>query len=80
MVKKISNVWTVVFKENGCEPLAYTYTSEKDAIQAKTMIENGNGQELINEKEQIVGRISLEWCYLINGKLIEPKENAKDAE
>ncbi|MCY9290794.1 hypothetical protein MOF05_20810 [Bacillus haynesii] len=77
-MKKISNVWTVVFKENGCEPLAYSYTSGKDAIQSKTMIENSNGQELINEKDQIVGRISLEWCYLINGKLIEPIVKKED--
>lgn len=70
-MKKIQEVWTVVYKEKNMEPIAFTYTSEDDANQAKQMIEDSNGGEMVDESGNYSGTVELEWCYLINGKLIE---------
>lgn len=70
-MKEISKVWTVVYKDATDDPKSFTYTSEKDANEAKIMIEGSDGEDLINEKGEADGQIELEWCYLIEGKLID---------
>jgi hypothetical protein len=70
-MKQISSIWTLVYKEKGGEPLAFSYKSEKDANLAKLMVEESEGQEIINDSGEIEGYLSYEWIYLINGKLIE---------
>lgn len=74
-MKEISKVWIVVYKEKAEAPKAYTYTSEKDADEAKMMIKGSDGGDLINEKGEVDGQIELEWCYLIEGKLIDNNKN-----
>jgi len=69
--KMLSDVWTLVYKEVNGMPIAFSYSSEKDAKAAKLMVEDNDGCELIDEEGNAVGRIELEWCYLINGKLID---------
>lgn len=49
-MKNISRSWTVVYKVKECEPSAFTYTSEKDAISAKQMVEDANGGELLGDQ------------------------------
>jgi hypothetical protein len=68
---KISSVWTLVYKEEDSKPLAFSYTSEKDALIAKSMVEESNGGEYLGDDGEVEGWITIEWCYLINGKLIE---------
>jgi hypothetical protein len=46
------------------------FSSEKEAIEAKLMIEGSDGGELIDEHGNVDGCIKIEWCYLIKGKLI----------
>ncbi|MCY8466996.1 hypothetical protein [Bacillus atrophaeus] len=70
-MKKSTDVWTVVYKHHGEEPMAYTYYSKVEAENAKLTIEKSNGTQLVNEKEEVVGRINLEWVYLIPGRLFK---------
>lgn len=70
-MKKISTVWTLVYKEEDSKPLAFSYKSEKDALLAKLMVEDSDGGEILDDNGNVEGYIVLEWCYLINGKLIE---------
>lgn len=70
-MKKIKNVWTLVYKESDSNPLAFTYTSKEDAIAAKHMVEDSDGDELIDSQGNVDGCIEIEWCYLIYGKLID---------
>ena len=74
-LKNIYDGWTVVYKEKDGEVKAFTYTLFEDAEQAKQMIDDSNGGELIDEKGNYAGILELEWCHLINGKIIESKEN-----
>jgi hypothetical protein len=69
-LKEISNVLTLVYKEEGNDPKAYSFTSETEAIEAKLMIQGSDGGELIDEHGNVNGCIKIEWCYLIKGKLI----------
>jgi hypothetical protein len=69
MSKKIIDVWTVVYKEENRDPKSYSYESEKDAIHAKKMIEEGDGEKLVNESGDIEELMKIEWCYLISAKL-----------
>ncbi|MGG3986953.1 hypothetical protein [Bacillus smithii] len=78
-MKKVSDVWTFVYKEKGSSPKAFSYKSHKDALEVKTMFEENNGTELFDEHGDVVGYFELEWCYLIEGKLIESVDNQKNA-
>ncbi|MEC2307752.1 hypothetical protein [Bacillus atrophaeus] len=71
MKKKSNDVWTVVYKDHDEEPRAYSYYSKIEAETAKLMIENSNGTQLVNGKEEVVGRINLDWVYLIPGRLFK---------
>lgn len=70
-MKSITNSWTLIYKEKGTEPLVFTYTSEKDAVSAKLMVDDSNGGELIDGKGNVAGDVELEWCTLYEGKLIQ---------
>ena len=70
-LKKISDCWTVVYEEKDKEAKAYSYTLLEDAKQVKQMIEDNNGGELLDGKGNFAGTLDIEWCYLIEGKLIE---------
>ncbi|KXZ22439.1 hypothetical protein P4T89_12455 [Bacillus nakamurai] len=71
MKKKSDDVWTVVYKDHDEEPRAYSYYSKIDAETAKLTIEKSNGTQLVNEKEEVVGHIHLDWVYLIQGRLFK---------
>lgn len=73
-MKSISSVWTLVYKESEGTPLAFTYTNEKDANIAKSLVEECDGDITIDDQGFPNGRIQIEWCYLIRGKLIYEKE------
>lgn len=73
-MKKISNVWTLIYKEENCNPLAFIYYSEKDAKASKLMVEDSDGDEILDNDGNVEDYVRLEWCYLINGKLIEPND------
>lgn len=77
-MKSISDVWTLIYKEVNKEPVSFSYTLESDATSAKTMVEDANGGELFNEKGEVDGMFELEWCYLVNGKLIAPKKQVEE--
>ena len=70
-MKKIKDCWTVIYKEKEGEAKAFTYTSFDDAKQAKQMVEDADGGELIDGKGNYAGIFELEWCYLVEGKIIE---------
>jgi hypothetical protein len=70
-MKKIYEVWTLVYKEENKDPLSYTYNIEKDALSAKLMLEDADGGELCNERGEVDGMFNLEWCHLIKGKFIQ---------
>jgi hypothetical protein len=69
-MKTISDIWTLVYKEEGDEPLAFSYTSNMEANVAYLMVVDSDGGELFDEHENVVGVTKIEWCYLIKGKLI----------
>ncbi|MFI8649497.1 hypothetical protein ACIGJL_05925 [Bacillus velezensis] len=71
MKKKLDDMWTVVYKDHDEEPMAFSYYSKTDAEIAKQTIEKSNGTHLVNEKEEVVGYIHLDWVYLIQGRLIK---------
>ncbi|MCI3197760.1 hypothetical protein GXP75_19230 [Bacillus sp. HU-1818] len=71
MKKDLDDVWTVVYKDHDEEPKSYSYYSKSDAETAKQAIEKSNGTQLVNEKEEVVGHIHLDWVYLIQGRLIK---------
>ncbi|PSA89267.1 hypothetical protein C6370_20045 [Bacillus atrophaeus] len=71
MKKKSNDVWTVVYKDHDEVPMAYSYYSKIEAETAKLTIENSNGTQLVNGKEEVVGRINLDWVYLIPGRLFK---------
>lgn len=68
---KISNVWTVVYKEKNEHPVTYSYISEKDATQAMTMVTEADGGETVDEHGRFSGVFELDWCYLLEGKLLQ---------
>lgn len=70
-MKKIKDVWSVVYKETGHEPRAFSYTLKEDALQTMQMVMESNGEAAYDEEENFVETIELEWCYLIDSKLIE---------
>lgn len=70
-MKKISRIWTLAYKEKDSEPLAFSYDSEKEALLAKSLVDESNGSETINDQGQIDGYIEIEWCYLIHGHIIK---------
>lgn len=76
-MKKVSDVWTFVYKEKGNNPKAFSYKSHKDVLEVKTMFEENNGTELFDEHGNMIGYFELEWRYLIEGKLIEPTDTEK---
>lgn len=71
-MKKISSVWTLIYKEEGAEPHAYTYKSEADANSAYAMVKDSDGEETFNNDGSSAGFIKYEYCNLFFGKLIEP--------
>ena len=70
-MKSISTVWTLVYKESDDTPLAFTYKNEKDARIAKSLVEDSDGDPTLDDQGFPNGRITIDWCYLIDGKLIE---------
>lgn len=76
-MKKVSDVWTFVYKEKGSNPKAFSYKSHKDALKVKSLFEENNGTELVDEHGNVIGYFELEWCHLIEGKLIEPVNKPK---
>lgn len=72
-MKDISVIWTLVYKEFGKDPIAFSYDSESEAKKAKTMVEDADGGDLYNETNQPVEVFQLDWVYLIEGKFIENK-------
>lgn len=73
MKNKITQVWTVVYKEKNGEPKAYSYLGERSAMEAKKMVDESNGTSVFNEQEEFQEVIEIEWSYVIQGKLITPK-------
>lgn len=71
-MKEIKNIWTLVYKDKDQDtPLTFSYTSEPEAKKAKRLIEESNGEKLVDEHDNVVGHNEVEWCYLLSGKLID---------
>ncbi|KON87377.1 hypothetical protein AF332_11440 [Sporosarcina globispora] len=64
-MRQIENIWTLVYKEKNEDPHAHSYTSESDALEAKEFILDADGGETFDGSI-----VEIEWCYLIQGKLI----------
>ena len=68
---KLSKVWTVVYKEKDEHPVTYSYMSEAEAKQAMTMVTEADGGETVDAHGNFSGIFELDWCYLLEGKLLQ---------
>jgi len=71
MNRSVKEVWTLIYKYKGNQPRAFSYTHESAAREAKKSLDSSHGEELVNEKEEVVEIAEVEWSYITRSVLVE---------
>ncbi|WP_182006243.1 hypothetical protein [Priestia aryabhattai] len=71
MNRSVKEIWSLIYKYKGAQPRAFSYTHENAAEEAKKLIDSSHGEELVNEKEEVVEIAEVEWSYVTKSVLIE---------